>query len=561
MILLRLLPIALLLASVAGSAAPRTASAQEDARVDPPAAPQAGEGAASEESASEESALEKPALQADGREEATREEKPPEEKAPEEKVREDRVLGQTFRKAMLIDVRGPIFESLKQYLNSRLAAAERGEVDLIILRVTSPGGELEASLELARTLSEIDWATTVAFIPEEAYSGAAILALGCDRIYMRPRALIGDAGPIHFHGGFFEHADEKVVSALAVAIHQLAAAKKRPGALAEAMVDRNLQVYEATRKDTGERAYLTAHEIEEPRNKQNFDIGAPIPEAGQNRFLTVAGSRAVELMLAEGTFDSEQELLDSLHFERMIETRRTWVDQCVYVLNRPLVSGLLLLIGLIGLYVEFAVPGISVAALVSLSCFALFFWSHALGGTSGWLEVMLFALGIGCLGVEIFVLPGFGVFGVTGGLMIILSLVMASQDFVLPQSTVQWTTLRNNLLLVLGAMGSLVAALIIQVMFFDSLPGLGRIRLDAPEPELPAADGAAASLVGAANPYLYLPQLGQHGVADSVLRPAGKVRFDDRLVDVVTEGDFLDPGTAVEVVRLEGHHVIVRRLA
>jgi membrane-bound serine protease (ClpP class) len=145
--------------------------------------------------------------------------------------------------------------------------------------------------------------------------------------------------------------------------------------------------------------------------------------------------------------------------------------------------------------------------------------------------------------------------------MIILSLVMASQDFVLPQSTVQWTTLRNNLLLVLGAMGSLVAALIIQVMFFDSLPGLGRIRLDAPEPELPAADGAAASLVGAANPYLYLPQLGQHGVADSVLRPAGKVRFDDRLVDVVTEGDFLDPGTAVEVVRLEGHHVIVRRLA
>jgi membrane-bound serine protease (ClpP class) len=222
---------------------------------------------------------------------------------------------------------------------------------------------------------------------------------------------------------------------------------------------------------------------------------------------------------------------------------------------------LLLLIGLIGLYVEFSVPGISVAGMISVLCFGLFFWSHALGGTSGWLEVMMFVLGLGCLGIELFVLPGFGVFGVTGLILMILSLVMASQDFVLPQSTVQWNTLRNNLLIVLGAMASLIVALILQVAFVDSLPGLSRFRLEAPDIEPAPASDSVGSLVAGSHAIMYLPEVGQVGVADSVLRPAGKVRFADRLVDVVTEGDFLDPGTQVEVIKREGNHIIVRRIA
>jgi membrane-bound serine protease (ClpP class) len=199
--------------------------------------------------------------------------------------------------------------------------------------------------------------------------------------------------------------------------------------------------------------------------------------------------------------------------------------------------------------------------LISLLCFGLFFWSHALGGTSGWLEVMMFVLGLGCLGIELFVLPGFGVFGVTGLILIVLSLVMASQDFVLPQSTVQWNTLRNNLLIVLGAIASLVVALILQVAFFDSLPGLGRFRLEAPDVEPAPASDEVGSLAAGFHAALYLPQVGELGVADSVLRPAGKVRFADRLIDVVTEGDFLDPGTHVEVIKREGHHVVVRRVS
>lgn len=473
----------------------------------------------------------------------------------------DGVLAKKFRKAMLIDVRGSIFNSMKSYLNNRLEIAQRSEVDLVILRITSPGGELDASLELARKLGAIEWATTIAFIPEEAYSGAAILSLGCDRIYMRPRAIIGDAGPIRFHGGLFEHADEKIVSALAVSIHEIAEVKGRPGSLAEAMVDRKLVIHQVENKQTGEKTFLTAKEIELPLNAELYNIGASIAESGQDRFLTVSGTRAVELKLSEGLFESERELIGQLSIDEFSETRKTWVDQCVYILNLPAISGLLLLLGLIGLYIEFTIPGISVAALVSLTCFALFFWSHALGGTSGWLEVMLFALGVGCLGVELFILPGFGVFGLSGILMIVLSLVMASQDFVLPQSTDQWTLLRNNLLIVLGAVCSLIVALIIQFSYFDSIPGLGRFRLAAPEAD--SAETATNDFGLNTNAFsgTFLPTVGDTGTADSVLRPAGKVRFENHIVDVVTEGDFLDPGTPVEVVKREGNRVIVRALA
>ncbi len=168
---------------------------------------------------------------------------------------------------------------------------------------------------------------------------------------------------------------------------------------------------------------------------------------------------------------------------------------------------------------------------------------------------MLFAVGVSLLAMEIFVLPGTGLFGLTGVGMVVLSLVMASQDFVLPQTTVQWTTLRNNLLMVLGAVAAVVIAFVVQLTYFDWIPGLGRLRLEAPDLSTAAGPSLAGSDAGRT-----LPQPGEQGAAESVLRPAGKVRFGQQLVDVVTEGDFLDPGTQVEVVKREGNRIIVRKL-
>lgn len=471
----------------------------------------------------------------------------------------DAVLEKQYRRAMIIDFDGPIFGPQHAYLNNRLQRAQRSGIDLIILRMTSPGGLLEESLELSRTLSQIDWATTVAYIPKEAISGGAIIALGCDRIYMHPRALMGDAGPIVLGvDGMFEHAEEKTVSYLSRAIREIAEAKNRPGAIAEAMVDRNLKVHAATEKSTGAVEFLTANQLSEPKVLERFEVGATIPEAGENRFLTVSGSRAVELRLAEGTFESEEELLAALTIDRRMQTRMNWIDSTVYLLNRPWMTGLILFIALIALYIELAAPGISVAGLTSLACFGLFFWSHAIGGTSGWLEVLIFALGVICIIVELFVVPGSGIFGLSGILFVLLALIMATQDFILPDTKIQWQQFQMNTLIILGSVTVVGALFVAQLLLLDSLPGMKRFQLSAPELSSPTL--ASSELLNQTAIEAYLPQIGDQGVAESVLRPSGKVLFGPHLTDVVTEGDYLDPGTPVEVIRREGNRIVVRKL-
>ena len=473
----------------------------------------------------------------------------------------DRVLTERYRKAIVIDFDGPIFGAQHAFLNNRLDRAQRIGADLIIIRLKSPGGLLKESVELANRLSEIDWATTVAFIPEEAISGGAIIALGCDRIYMRPRGLIGDAGPIVLGpDGVFEHVEEKSVSYLAPALRKLAELKNRPSALASAMADRSLKVFPVKTKESGEMKYLSTEQIAKLEKPDDFEVGESIPEAGENRFLTVDGSRALELKLAEGLFESESELLAALNFDARVDTRMTWVDRTVYLLNRPWLTGLLLFVALIALYVELAAPGISVAGLTSLACFGVFFWSHALGGTSGWLEVLIFVLGVLCLVVEIFLLPGFGVFGLSGILLVLLSLIMATQDFVLPSNPGQWQQLQTNSLVVLGSIALVSVLFVGQLLLLDSLPGLKRFQLKTPN--VAPAQGAAASesLLGKSTAEQRLPQVGDQGIAESVLRPSGKVLFDKLLTDVVTEGDYLDPGTSVEVIRREGNRIVVRKV-
>jgi membrane-bound serine protease (ClpP class) len=472
----------------------------------------------------------------------------------------DKVLSGSYERALIIDFNGAIFGPHASYLKNRIERARRSKVDLIILRLTSPGGELETSLELARTLAAIDWATTVAFVPEETISGGAILALGCDRIYMTPRALIGDAGPIQFGpNGQFEHAEEKIVSYLSSAIDEIAEAKGRPGALAQAMVDRSLKVISATDKATGETRYLTNLQAEDAKVQARYNLGPEIVETGQNRFLTVSGNRAVELGLAEGVFTSEDNLLQALTIARISTTRMNWVDKTVFLLNRPWLTGLLLIAGLIGLYIELSAPGIGIAGLTSVACFGIFFWSHALGGTSGWLEVMLFMLGVVCLMVELFLLPGFGVFGLSGILLVLLSLVMATQDFILPNTQLQWAQLQTNTLIVLGSLVIVGVLFMGQLLLLDSIPGLSRFQLNTPGAVDSSTPAMAALTAESVSPGL--PIVGDVGVTESVLRPSGKVLFGQQLIDVVSEGEFIDPGVQVEVLRREGNRVVVRAVA
>jgi membrane-bound serine protease (ClpP class) len=472
----------------------------------------------------------------------------------------DGVLRRAYKRAYVIEVEGAIFGRFHWYLNQRLDHAREIGADLVVVHLTSPGGDMEQSLQLARRLRDVDWATTVAYIPSQAISGGAIIALGCDRIYMKDGALIGDAGPIQMGlDGQFQHAEEKVVSFLASAVRELAKAKGRPPAVAEAMVDRSVVLFSATERETGKPTILTEAETKAEGAQEKYQIGQVVPESGNNRFLTVSAARARDLLLSDGVVADERAMLNQFDVKQVERTSMTWIDKTVYLLNRPWLTVLLLLVGLVGLYFELAAPGISVAGLVALLCFGIFFWSHALGGTSGWLEVLLFMLGVVCLVCEIFVLPGFGVFGLTGLALVALSLIMASQDFIVPTDGQQWAELQYNSVMVLGVILAVVVLGFVQVIMLDSIPGLNRFRLAIPGQDVDVSPDRAFSLAASAPSSAIQISPGEQGTADSDLRPSGKVMLAGRLVDVVTEGDYVDAGSSVEVIRVEGNRVVVRR--
>ncbi len=467
--------------------------------------------------------------------------------------RENHLTG-NFKKPYLIDVNLQIDDKFHWYLTQSLDTARDAKADLVIIRLTTLGGELHTSLKLASRLLEVDWATVVVWIPDEAISGGAIIAMGADAVYMKPSATIGDVGIIHLtYWGAGVLAEEKDVSYYASVMRQLAVRSGRHPEVVAAMMDRKLKVFQATEIASGKRVYINEPQSENPAITALVKVDLPLDEAGNDRFLTVSGKRAKQLDLCEETFESESAMLKQLTSVEPVLIQLNWREELAFSLNGPWISGFIIIVGLICLYIEFTVPGVTLPGLISMFCFGIFFWSHVLIGTAGGLEIMMFLLGAACLLIEIFLLPGFGVFGVAGLILIGLSLLLATQDFLIPQTRDQWKHLEQHGLSLMLA-GIVVAGLIaFQLFYLDSIPGFAKFQLK-PEP-MPAATVAADQVHPAATLTLGMP-----GTAHSDLRPSGKAVIEGQFVDVVSDGDYVERGSAVRVIRIEGNIVTVRRV-
>jgi membrane-bound serine protease (ClpP class) len=467
-----------------------------------------------------------------------------------------------FQKGVVIRFEGMITPIIEQFFYRQLAAAEKSGADLVIVEIDSPGGFVDPSFQIAQTLRYVDWAETVAFIPRKALSGAAVVALGCDQIYMHPDALMGDVGVMTIgRDSLFRYAEEKIRTDVASQLRDLAEARDRPPALAEAMVNMDLVVYQVTNRQTGEQTFMSDDEIEASQDPQTWEKGRPVLESREKHFLEVNGRRAVELRLAEGNVQDRAELTSLMGLAeppKVLEP--TGVDTAVFILNLPLVTGLLFVIGLVALYIEFAAPGISIGGLIAVLCFALFFWSRFLGGTAEILEVVLFLAGVLFLAVEVFVFPGFGVSGLTGLLLISVGLVMASQDFLIPQTPRQLESMFVSMLvLVSSGLVFLVAASVL-TRYFGTIPFFNRLILK-PIPDdrssLASSDDRNTAVGKTAGKKFCI---GDKGISVTALRPAGKARFGDETLDVLADGSFVPSGCLVRIDDIQGSRILVSRI-
>jgi membrane-bound serine protease (ClpP class) len=456
---------------------------------------------------------------------------------PEESVAADPSLTEGWRPTR-VTLTGAVTPEAVARLRGRIERAIADGSNFIWLRIESAGGAAEQSLVLANWLAGLDAASvrTVAYVPKEARGDAALVALACDELVMHPGAVLGGEGAAEISG----RKAESIVAAWRGGVAKL---RDRSWSLPAALVAPGVEVHRAEEQGSGRVDYFSQAELQTRDDRESWHMG---PKIGVGP-MQLPGRRAEELGLVAHLVDDAEGVRKAYGLDGEIAMAEPgWSDKLLEALASPSLAWLLLLIGGAGLYIELKTPGVGFGGFVSMVAFIVYFWSQYLNGTSGWLEVMLFLAGIVCVAAEIFVLPGFGVLGLGGGLLVIASIVLASQSFVLPVNDYQIRQMQWSLLGILGAAAGVIMLGLCIRKWLPATPFFKHVLLPPPADDRDAFAAPLDELVGEA------------GTTTTRLAPAGKARIGSEIREVVSDGILIEPGTAVEVIQVRAGRVVVR---
>jgi len=431
----------------------------------------------------------------------------------------------TDARVVILPIQGDIDLGLSPFVER--VVEEAADATLIVLDVDTFGGRVDAAVQIRDALLATN-TPVLAYVNRRAISAGALISLAADYLVFAPGGSMGAATPIQIQGGEATAVDEKMTSYMRSEMRASAEATGRDPALAEAMVD----------------ASVTVDGV-----------------IGDDKLLTATTEEALSMGLADAQFETLDKLLDAMGLgSAKRETASTnWAERTARFLTNPAVAGILMSLGMLGLFVELKSPGLGLPGAVGVLCMAAFFGGHLITNLAGWEEILIFTLGIGLLVVEIFIIPGFGVAGVLGLLCVSVGLVaaMLGTPVGVAWSTGEITGLLTKVMLsfTVAVVGLAVIAkylpgsrfsggLILKTTVGDSAKETANVMGDT------SYKAAPANLAGL---------VGMRGLAETDLRMAGKARIDGRLIDVVSESEYIDKGTPLRVLAVEGIRVVVVR--
>lgn len=434
--------------------------------------------------------------------------------------------GGAGRRVLEVPIEGTIELGIAAFVERAVAEAARD--DIVIFRIKTFGGRVDAAVRIRDAILNAP-GPTVAFIEQRAISAGALISLAADDVIMTRGASIGAATPVT--GGDAQQemqaAGEKVVSYMRAEMRSTAEANGRRGDVAEAMVDPDVEIEGVIAK---------------------------------GKTLTLTTERALALGIADVAVDSYEDAFEILNLSQASREKyvESWSETLARFLTDPTISSLLMTFGFLGLLLELYSPGFGVGGIIGVTCLFLFFIGQYTAHLAGWEEALLMIGGLILIAVEVFVIPGFGVAGIAGILMLVAGLLFAMIELNLPLDVAfELGYVRDQIESALMRISIAIVALVAGAFAFAKyLPGsfVGRklILSDATG----AAEGYVAGIDRSKNELV-----GRKGVAHSTLRPSGIGLFDGKRVDVVAEGTYIEKGRTIEVVKVDFNRVVVAEVS
>lgn len=425
------------------------------------------------------------------------------------------LYGQDREQVLVLNIRDNIDPSMNRYVELGLQEARDSEADYIIIHMDTYGGAVIDAKDIVENIMNTEIPVWV-FIDKDAASAGALISIASDSIYMAPGASIGAATVVTPDGAA---APDKYQSYMRSTMRSVAEETGRDPRIAEAMVDETIEI-------------------------------EGITEAGE--VITFSTFEAIEHGFCEARVNSIPEILERNGVRdydiRTFELGAT--EEIIAFFLNPVISGILILLIMGGIWFELQTPGIGFPLAVAALAAILYFTPYYLNGLAENWEIIAFFLGVILLMLEIFVIPGFGVAGVLGILLMggSLILVMLNNDLFDFSFVGMDAIIKAVLAALLGVLGAAVALFVGGVRLTES-PAFSRVALTS---TMRRDEGFTSSF--------YKSMVGRRGVTRTVLRPSGRIEIDGEIYDAYTRGDYIDAGTEIEVISEEGTSLKVRKI-
>ncbi len=475
-------------------------------------------------------------------------------------------------KAVFIECSEMVDEGLYESIKRRTKTALDDGATYIIYEMDTFGGRVDSALSIYQyILQEVSKkARTAAYIRTKAISAGALISVACQDIIMKENAQIGDCAPITMGGKLEGVEREKMESPLRSYFETAAKTNGYPAALCKAMVTVAIEVYKIKNIQTEKYEYFEGDNL--PKDDKIYDLANKELINNKDSLLTLGADLAYEYGLARTVVEgldeqAREETLayleerDQITFERPAQILKTnWSEELVRMLTSPAVTGILFMVALLGIYAELNSPGVGLPGAVAVAALIVLFGSKYLIGMANWWEIAVFAIGMGLMMMEIFVIPGFGVAGISGVLLMIFAIgaMMVGnppEELPIPASPLDWTLFEQNLQgLMAGFIGFCIFAYFIG-KYFPRLPLTNRLVLTAYKDPVSVRSGGVAS--PAPEPQV---MVGEEGVSGSELHPCGIARFGKNRLNVVTRGELIETGRKIKIVVIEGNSIVVKEL-